>query len=87
MFGTTWGCGVRGLFVVASDVTDGVFFGICACDATLLTPSGTAVERGGGNGDIEMQEVDAFSWARYTRRDLKDGSDITCYRIYQHMAS
>ena len=62
IFGTTGACGVRGLFVGASDVTDAGLFGVCACDATLLTPSGSAVGRGGGNGDIDMQEVDAW-WA------------------------
>jgi hypothetical protein len=62
MFGTTGGWGVRGLFAGASDVTDDGFFGVCACDAILLTPSGSALGRGGGNGDIEMQEVDAW-WA------------------------
>jgi hypothetical protein len=59
VFGTTWACGVRGLFVAASDVTDGTLFGACACDAILLIASGAAFGRGGGNGDIEMQEVDA----------------------------
>ena len=61
MFGTTGAWGIRGL-PVASDVTDGALFGVCACDATLLTPSGRAVGRGGGNGEIEIQEVDAW-WA------------------------
>jgi hypothetical protein len=59
IFGTAGAWGVRGLFVGASDVTDDALFGVCACEATLLTPSGSAVGRGGGKGDIEMHEVDA----------------------------
>jgi hypothetical protein len=40
----------------------GVLLGTCACEATRLTPSGTAAGRGGGNGEIDMPEMDA-AWA------------------------
>jgi hypothetical protein len=58
----TSGGGVYGLLLPTSDFVGGALFGVCACDTTLLTPSGRAVGRGGGNGDIEMQDVDAL-WA------------------------
>ena len=79
MFGTTGGWGVRGPFDVASEVTDGVLFAVCVCPDILLIPSGIAVGRGGGKGDIEMQVVDAV-WGRYARKDLNAGRDITCYQ-------
>lgn len=69
--------GVRGDAVEASDVIEGLPLGVCACDTTLLTPSGTGLFIGGGNGDIEMLEVEAV-WAWYTRRGWKDGRDKTC---------
>jgi hypothetical protein len=62
IFGITSAGGAYGLFLPGSDFTGGALFGVCACDATLLTPSGRAAGRGGGKGDIEMQEVDAW-WA------------------------
>lgn len=64
VFGTRWGSrDVRGLAVEASEATEGLRLGVWAWDTTLLTPSGTAVALGRGNGDIEMLEVDAV-WAR-----------------------
>lgn len=55
----TWVRGFRGLDVDASEAMDGARFGVCACETTLLTPSGTALGSGGGNGDIEMLEMEA----------------------------
>jgi hypothetical protein len=77
VFGTTWVRGVRGVEVEASDITEGVFFGVCACDVILLTASGTALGRGGGNGDIETLLMDA-EWGWYARIVWKDGKDTAC---------
>ena len=65
MFGTSGVLrpfGARGLDIDASEVIDGVRFGAWACDTTLLTPSGIATGNGGGNGDMEMLEMEA-EWA------------------------
>lgn len=62
ILGTIWTRGFRGELVDASDVTEGVRFGVCACEVILLTASGTALASGGGNGDIEMLLTDA-EWA------------------------
>ena len=63
IFGTIWEArGFRGEFVDASDITDEGFLGVAACDATLLTASGTAVGSGGGYGDMEMLLIEA-EWA------------------------
>lgn len=64
VFGTRCGIrGVRGLAAEASEATEALPLGVWACDTTLLTASGTAEALGGGNGDIDMLEVDAV-WAR-----------------------
>jgi hypothetical protein len=62
MLGTGGVCGARAVLVEVYDATDGVLLRVCACEASLLTPSGTAVGDGGGNGDMEMLEMEA-EWA------------------------
>jgi hypothetical protein len=62
VFGTTCTRGFRGELVDASEVTEGVPLGVCACEATLLTASGTALGSGGGKGDMEMLLTEA-EWA------------------------
>lgn len=60
IFGTVWVVrGFRGVLVDASETTEGDFLGVAACDATLLTASGTALGRGGGNGEMEMLLIEA----------------------------
>ena len=46
----------------ASEVTEGVFLGVCACEATLPTASGTALANGVWKGDMEMLVTEA-EWA------------------------
>jgi len=64
MLGTGGVCGARAVLVELYDATDGVgvLLRLCACEASLLTPSGTALGNGGGNGDMEMLEMEA-EWA------------------------
>ena len=57
-----WLRGPRGLDVDASEVTEAVLLGVCAWEAILLTPSGTATGSGGGKGDMEMADIEA-EWA------------------------
>ena len=86
VFGTTCVRGVRGVEVEASEVTEGVFLGVCACDAILLTASGTALTSGGGNGDMETLLMDAVcGW--YARIVWKDGKDTTCFAHHQQSTS
>jgi len=61
--GNGWVRGVLGLLAEDSDVADGgVRFGVGFCAAIRLIPSGTALETGGGNGEMEMLETEAV-WA------------------------
>ena len=62
VFGTTCACGVRGDCFEDVEATVGVLGGTLTCDATRVTPSGRALGRGGGNGDIEMADTEAV-WA------------------------
>jgi hypothetical protein len=63
VFGTTWEVrGFRGDLVDTSDTTEGDLPGVAACDATLLTASGTALGRGGGKGEMDMLLIEA-EWA------------------------
>lgn len=63
VFGTAETRGFRRELVEASDTTEGVRLGVAACEATLLTASGTAVGSGGGNGEIDILLIDAeWTW-------------------------
>jgi len=61
-FGTRGPFGARGLDVEAWEAIEGDFWGVWACETTLLTASGAALGKGGGNGDIEMLVTEA-EWA------------------------
>lgn len=54
--------GVLGVGVDDWEVMEGVRFGVCDCEAILLTPSGTALRGGGCSGDMERLLMDA-EWA------------------------
>lgn len=51
-----------------------------AFETVLITLSDLGAENGGGNGDIDIEETLA-ECARYTRIDLKPGSDMTCWLL------
>jgi hypothetical protein len=53
---------VLGVGVDDCEAMEGVRFGVCACEAILLMPSGTALRGGGCNGEIETLLMEA-EWA------------------------
>lgn len=59
MFGTCGVCGGLGTLAVVSDLKEDVLWCVEVWAVSLLTPSGTALGRGGGNGDIEMLDMEA----------------------------
>lgn len=59
ILGTTCCGGVRGVVDDPEATVEAFWDVFCACDATLVTASGFAVGRGGGNGEIEIPVTDA----------------------------
>jgi hypothetical protein len=51
--------GVRGPPGEREPATEDFALAFCAWDTTLATPSGFAVGRGGGNGEMEIDVTDA----------------------------
>jgi hypothetical protein len=59
VFGTTCFAGFRGELDDPEATVGDFAGGFCACDTTRLRASGFAVAIGGGNGEIDMDVIEA----------------------------